>query len=69
MLFRSHPRRGEGQAFDSYEAGGTRTVFDGNPGKQKLSEQEYLKVFSTADELYSRMLTALLTQLRTAAKN
>ena len=32
--------------------------------KQKLSEQEYMKAFSTADERYSEVLTALLAQLK-----
>jgi hypothetical protein len=57
-------KRSENQPFDSYEAAGKRIAFDGNPGRQKLSEEEYMKTFSAADEVYSHMLTALLAQLK-----
>lgn len=50
--------------FDTYEAAGQRTAFDSDWKKQKLSEQEYMKIFSAADERYSQMLTALLAQLK-----
>ena len=65
----SRRRRSEGQArrqqpFDTYEAGGKRTAFDGDWKKQKLSEQDYMKAFAAADERYSQMLTALLAQMR-----
>ena len=32
--------------------------------KQQLTEQDYLKVFSTADDRYAQMLTLLLAQLK-----
>jgi hypothetical protein len=54
-------KRTEGQP---YEGGGKRTAFDGDWKGQKLSEEEYLKAFSAADEQYSRMLTALISALR-----
>jgi hypothetical protein len=57
-------RRDGDNPFDVYEAGGKRTVFDGDWGKQKLSEQEYMKIFTAADERYAEMLTALLAQLK-----
>jgi hypothetical protein len=50
--------------FDTYESAGKRTAFDGDWKKQKLSEQEYLKIFSDSDARYSQMLTALIAQLR-----
>ena len=53
--------------FDTYEAAGKRTAFDGEWKKQKLSEDDYKKVYSTADERYSQMLTALLAQMRPAS--
>ena len=56
--------RTEGQPFATYEGGGKRTAFDGDWKGQKLSEGEYLKAFSVADEQYSRMLTALIAALR-----
>jgi hypothetical protein len=57
-------RRDENQPFDSFEAAGKRTMFDGDWKKQKLSEQEYMKTYSTADETYTQMLTALLAQVK-----
>lgn len=50
--------------YDTYEVGGKRTAFDGEWKKQKLSEQEYMKTFSVADDKYSEMLTALLAQVK-----
>jgi hypothetical protein len=57
-------KREENQAFDSYEADGKRTMFDGDWKKQKLSEQDYMKAFSAADERYTQILTALIAQLK-----
>jgi hypothetical protein len=57
-------KREENQAFDIYEAGGKSTIFDGDWKKQKLSEQDYMKVFTAADDRYSAMLTALIAQLK-----
>jgi len=56
--------RNENQPYDSYEAAGKRTMFDGDWKKQKLSKDDYMKVFATADERYSRILEALLAQLK-----
>ena len=55
---------GDNQPFDIYEDGGKRTMFDGNWKSQKLSEQEYMKIFSAADDRYTRILTALLAQIK-----
>jgi hypothetical protein len=49
--------------FDIYEAG-KRTLFDAEWGKQKLSEQEYMKIYADADQRYAEILTALLAQLK-----
>lgn len=57
-------KREENQAFDSFELAGKSTLFDGDYKKQKLSEQEYLKMFSSADDRYTQILTALLAQLK-----
>jgi hypothetical protein len=57
-------RHDDNTPFDTYEAAGKRTAFDGDWKKQKLSEQEYMKIFTASDERYSEMLTALLAQLR-----
>jgi len=57
-------KREENQPFDSVEISGKRTMFDGEWKKQQISEQDYMKLFATADERYAQMLTALLAQLK-----
>jgi hypothetical protein len=57
-------KREEGQAFDTVETGNKTTVFDGDWKRQKLSEQDYMKAFTAADDRYSAMLMALLGQLK-----
>lgn len=57
-------KREENQRFDTYEGSGKRVMFDSDWKKQKLSEDEYMKAFSAADDRYSQMLAALLAQLR-----
>jgi|ERR1700687_673321 len=57
-------KREENRPFDGVESRGKRTAFDGDWKKQQLSEQEYMKIFSAADERYSQMLDALLAQLK-----
>jgi hypothetical protein len=57
-------KREENQAFDSYEADGKRTMFDGDWKKQKVSEQDYMRTFADADARYTQILTALLAQLK-----
>lgn len=54
----------EGQAFDIYETAGKPMMFDGDWKKQKMTEQEYMKAFTAADERYSTMLSTLLAQLK-----
>ncbi|MGH9140366.1 MAG: hypothetical protein ACRD2I_04390 [Vicinamibacterales bacterium] len=57
-------KRESNQPFDQAEMGGKRTMFDGDWKAQKLSEQEYMKAFSDADDRYAQILTALLAQLK-----
>ena len=57
-------KREENQPFDSYEADGKRLMFDGDWKKQKMSEQDYMKAFSAADERYTQILAALIAQLK-----
>jgi hypothetical protein len=57
-------RHADGQAADTYELGGKLMVFDGDWKKQKLSEQDYMKAFSSADERYAAILSALIEQLK-----
>jgi len=55
---------GDNQPFDIYEDAGKRTMFDGNWKNQKMSEQDYMKTFSAADDRYTQILTALLAQVK-----
>ena len=57
-------KREEGQAFDTYELDGKPIIFDGDWKKQKLSEQEYMRAFTTADDRYTGILTALIAQIK-----
>lgn len=56
--------KAENSPYDTYEAGGKLIAFDGDFKKQKLSKEDYQRAFSTADERYSQILTALLAQLK-----
>lgn len=57
-------KREANQPFDQVEISGKRTMFDGEWKAQKLSEQDYMKAFTTADERYAQILAALLAQLK-----
>jgi hypothetical protein len=57
-------KREENQPFDSVDSSGKQVVFDSDWKKQKISEDEYMKVFATTDERYAHMLTALLAQVK-----
>ena len=57
-------KSGSNQAPDIFEAAGKQTIFDGDAKKQKMSDQEYQKAFSDADDRYAQILTALLAQLK-----
>jgi hypothetical protein len=55
----------EGTVFDSIDRGGKRTLFDSNWRKeQKISDEQYAKLFADADALYSRLLQALINQAK-----
>src|SRR5829696_5825312 len=43
-------KREENTAFDQCEIGGKRTMFNGDWKTQKLSEQDYMKAYSAADD-------------------
>ena len=59
-----HADRNENQPYDTYEIGGKRTAFDGDYKKQKLSKEEYQKLYNSADDRYAEILQALLAQLK-----
>ena len=58
------PRPGDSQAPDSWEQGNKTTAFDGDWKRAKMTEDEYQKAFSTADERYARILTLLTEQAK-----
>ncbi len=55
---------GNNQPFDSYDAGTQKVQFNHDWKAQKISQDEYKKLFSTADEQYTHMLTLLLDEVR-----
>jgi hypothetical protein len=57
-------KREENQAFDQCEIAGKRTMFNGDWKAQKMSEQDYMKAYSAADDRYSQILAALLSQAK-----
>jgi hypothetical protein len=57
-------KREKNAPVDTVELTGKRTMFDSEWKKQKISEEEYLKTFATADDRYAQILTALLTEIK-----
>lgn len=57
-------KREDNQPYDTFEAAGKRTAFDGDWKKQKQTEQEYMKTYETADERYTQILIALIAQVK-----
>jgi len=55
------------ETFDAFEIAGKRTSFDGDWKKQQLSEEDYMKAFSAADQHYREVLAALLAQAKKAS--
>jgi len=50
--------------YDTWTRAGKVVMFDGDNGKQKLSDAEYAKMFAAADEEYARILGALLAEAK-----
>jgi hypothetical protein len=55
------------QAPDSYDLPGRSVRFNRDWRGQGLSEEEYMKAFAEADERYSRMLSALVAEVKGAS--
>jgi len=55
---------GNDQPFDSYDATSQKAQFNHDWKAQKMSEDEYKKLFATADQQYTHMLTLLLDELK-----
>ena len=51
---------------DSIESAATQATFDGAWKKAKIAEADYIKSFTDADAAYTRVLQALINQLKTA---
>ena len=58
------PRREPNQPFDTHDAAGKSVRFDGNWREDKMSEKDYMSIFSQADEEYIAALTALVNELK-----
>jgi hypothetical protein len=58
--------QGDNSAADTYENGAKQFSFDGDWRKAKISEQEYMKAFSEADERYAKMLALLTAQVKSS---
>ena len=50
--------------FDTWNRAGKVVVFDGEPDKQKMSDGDYQKAFTAADEEYAKILSALLAEAK-----
>jgi hypothetical protein len=58
------PRREANQPFDTHDANGKITRFDGNWREDKMSEAEYMKIYTQVDSAYVAALEALLSELK-----
>ena len=57
-------KRQDNQAFDTVDKGGKTFTFDGDWNKAKISEQDYMKMFQESDAEYTKILQALLAQIK-----
>ena len=59
-----HATHDENKAFDSVDGPEGKMVFDGDWKKKKISEDDYLKAFASADASYARWLNVLLDSIK-----
>jgi hypothetical protein len=57
-------QRKQENMYDTWNKAGKIVVFDGEPDKQKMSDADYQKSFTAADEEYARILSALLAEAK-----
>jgi hypothetical protein len=57
-------KREANQPFDAQDSATRGVRFDGNWREQKLSEQEYLKIFAEAEKTYTAALEILVAALK-----
>ena len=50
--------------YDTWNNAGKIVMFDGDPDKQKMSDADYEKTFTAADDEYARILSALLEEAK-----
>ena len=60
-------KRKPNEPYDTVEMNGRTTAFDGDWGKAKMSETEYMGVFTSAEDEYVKILQALIAQLKKPA--
>jgi hypothetical protein len=60
-------KREKDQPFDTVDAPGKSTAFDGDWRKAKMSEEEYTRIYVAQDEAYSQMLQAVIDTLKKPA--
>lgn len=53
-----------GQVADTFEHGSKQLAFDGDWKKAKISETDYMKSFTDADERYAKILALLTAQVK-----
>jgi hypothetical protein len=59
-----HYKPNEGTGYDTFDSPEASAAFDGEWRKRRMSEDEYRRQFTEADEHYTRMLETLLAQAR-----
>ncbi len=57
-------KREENRPFDAQDTGGKGFQFDGSWREDKISEEEYMKTYATADDAYAKALSVLLAELK-----
>jgi hypothetical protein len=57
-------RRNDSDPIDRAEVAGKQIVFDYDFKRQKMSLDDYLKTFESADDRYSNLLHALIAQIK-----
>jgi hypothetical protein len=57
-------RQDENSAFDMYEAGGKRVMFDGDWKKQKMAEKDYQQTYDAANQKFATAVTLLTAELK-----
>jgi hypothetical protein len=58
------PKRNGNKPFDTVDVNGKTYSLDGEWGKAKISEDEYMKTYETTEAEYVKMLEALVAQIK-----